>query len=51
MRKGLHEKNPSLLSVLNPLMPINLQRLRAVSPLKIKIHGKKSRHAALRGGI
>jgi hypothetical protein len=35
----------------NPLTPINLKRRRAVSHLKIKIPSKKSRQAALRGGI
>jgi hypothetical protein len=34
-----------------PLTPNDLQRRRAVSPLKIKIPSKKSRQAALREGI
>jgi hypothetical protein len=37
--------------IINPLTPNDLQRRRAVSPLKIKIPTKKSRQAALRGGI
>jgi hypothetical protein len=36
---------------INPLIPNDLQSRRAVSPLKIKILSKKSRQAALRGGI
>jgi hypothetical protein len=36
---------------IKPLTPNDLQRRRAVSPLKIKIPSKKSRQAALRGGI
>jgi hypothetical protein len=32
-------------------MPNGLERRRAMSPLKIKIPSKKSRQAALRGGI
>jgi hypothetical protein len=35
----------------NPLTPNDLERRRAVSPLKIKIFSKKSRQAALRGWI
>jgi hypothetical protein len=35
----------------NPLTPNDLQRRRAVSPLKIKIPSKKFRQAALRVGI
>jgi hypothetical protein len=37
--------------ILNPLTPNDLYRRRAVNPLKIKILSKKSRQAALRGGI
>jgi hypothetical protein len=37
--------------IFNPLTPNDLQRRRAVSPLKIKFPSKKSRQAALRGGI
>jgi hypothetical protein len=37
--------------LVNSLTPNDLQRRRAVSPLKIKIPSKKSRQAALRGGI
>jgi hypothetical protein len=45
-------KLPQLIrNLLNPLKTKDLQRRRAVSPLKIKITGKKSRQAALRGGI
>jgi hypothetical protein len=36
---------------LNPLTPNDLKRRRVVRPLKIKIPSKKSRQAALRGGI
>jgi hypothetical protein len=35
----------------NPLTTNDLQRRRAVSPLKIKIPSNKSRQAALREGI
>jgi hypothetical protein len=35
----------------SPLTPKDLQRRRAMSPLNIKIPSKKSRQAALRGGI
>jgi hypothetical protein len=35
----------------NPLTPDDLRRRRAVNPLNIKILSKKSRQAALRGGI
>jgi hypothetical protein len=35
----------------NHLKPNDVQRRRAVGPLKIKISSKKSRQAALRGGI
>jgi hypothetical protein len=37
--------------IINLLTPNDLQTRRAVSPLKIKIPSKKSRQAALRGGI
>jgi hypothetical protein len=40
-----------LLSFINPLTPNDLQKRRAVSPLKIKIPSKNSGQAALRGGI
>jgi hypothetical protein len=36
---------------INPLTPNDLYRRRAVSPLKIKIPSKKTRQAALSGGI
>jgi hypothetical protein len=36
---------------INHLTPNDLKRRRAVNPLKIKITSKKSRQAALRGGI
>jgi hypothetical protein len=36
---------------INHLTPNDLQRRRAVSPLKIKILSKNSRQATLRGGI
>jgi hypothetical protein len=42
---------PLFLSDFNPLTPNDLQRRRAMSPLKIKIPSKKYRQAALRGGI
>jgi hypothetical protein len=38
-------------SIFNRLTPNDLQRRRAVSPLKIKIPNKKSQQAPLRGGI
>jgi hypothetical protein len=34
----------------NPLTPNDLKRRRAMTPLKVKIPSKKSRHAALWGG-
>jgi hypothetical protein len=37
--------------IINPLMPNDLGRRRAVSPLKIKSKNKISRQAALRGGF
>jgi hypothetical protein len=38
-------------NIINPLTPNDLQRRRAVTPLKIKVPTKKSQQAALRGGI
>jgi hypothetical protein len=53
-KKLPHNMNPlkkKLPHNMNPLIPNNLQRRHAVSPLKIKIPSKKSRQAALRRGI
>jgi hypothetical protein len=41
----------SVFIVIDPLTPTDLKRRHAVGTLKIKIPGKKSRQAALRGGI
>jgi hypothetical protein len=37
--------------LMNPVTANDLHKRRAMSPLKIKVPSKKSRQAALRGGI